>query len=372
MTKARFIYDSAYKNADLYYATRFTTFDPLVYFEYKNKKYLIVDDLEYDRAKKYAKADEVLLASRYRKELELRKGNVIEIMDIILNKLGIKTLEVPPNFPLSLAEKFKSKKYKLSIGTTPFYPSRVRKEPFEKKALIEIQKNNFRFFALVEKTLRQSKIKGNKLYFKNKPLTSEFLKELVYIEALRLGCEMPYEPIIACGEYSIDPHESGRGIIKPHEAIIVDIFPKSKRTFYFGDATRTFCRGKAPEKLKKLYLTVKKGQEMAIASIKSGINGKKIHEKVINFFESQGYKTGEMGGRLQGFIHGTGHGIGLELHETPSINRSDCKLKEGHVTSVEPGLYYKNIGGVRIEDLVYVTKNGCEILSGYPKRLEIL
>jgi Xaa-Pro aminopeptidase len=375
MTTARFIYDNPLKNTDLYYATKFTSHDPIAFVEFKEKKYLVVDTLEFGRAKKQARVDKVLLASDYKNNVEIRKGNppdVADIMDAILKKLGAKTLEVPGSFPLSLAEKFRAKKYKLVIGPSPFFPEKSKKGPREKSMMIEVQKNTFKLIALVEKTLAKTRISGNKLLFKGKTVTSEFLRELVQIEAIRLGYDLKEGLIVACGDDSIDPHSIGSGPIRPFQSIVVDIFGSSQKSLLWGDATRTFCRGRASPELKKLYNTVLQGQAMAIKSIKHGVNGRIVHEKVLNFFGSFGYKTGLLNGRHQGFIHGTGHGIGLDIHECPPfIAAKDCTLEAGNVTSVEPGLYYKGIGGVRIEDLVYVTKNGCEILAGYPKRLEI-
>ncbi|MBI2341446.1 MAG: aminopeptidase P family protein, partial [Deltaproteobacteria bacterium] len=273
----------------------------------------------------------------------------------------------------SLAEKFRAKKYKLVIAPSPFFPEKSKKGARENSMMVEVQKNTFKLIALVEKTLVKTRISGNKLLFKGKTVTSEFLKELVQIEAIRLGYDLKEGLIIACGDDAIDPHCVGSGPIRPFKSIVVDIFGSSQKSLLWGDATRTFCRGKATPELKKLYSTVLQGQEMAIKSIRHGVNGRIVHEKVLKFFDSHGYKTGLLNGRHQGFIHGTGHGIGLDIHELPPfIAAKDCILEAGNVTSVEPGLYYKGIGGVRIEDLVYVTKNGCEILAGYPKKLEIL
>ncbi|MDO8494054.1 MAG: M24 family metallopeptidase, partial [Deltaproteobacteria bacterium] len=179
--------------------------------------------------------------------------------------------------------------------------------------------------------------------------------------------------IIAGGEQGCDPHCIGSGPLKPHEAIIVDIFPRSDQSRFFGDATRTFCKGKATPELKRQYIAVKTAQEMAIKMIRASANGKKIYQAVVKFFEKTGYLTQVINGVKQGFIHGVGHGIGLQIHEEPvRINKSDFILKKGNVLTVEPGLYYLKTGGVRIEDIVYVTTSGCEVFPSYPKNLEIL
>jgi len=373
MATARFIYDNPYKCSDVYYATKFLAPDPLVYFEFRGKKYIAVDVLEYGRAKKEAKVDKVLLAQNYTKNIEIRKGFVIEVMDVIFKKFGIKTLEVHPNFPFALAEQFAKLKYRVVSGKSPFFPERSQKNTYEKNAIIESQKATFKMIGLVEKILIESKIRGNRIYHKNKLLTSEMLKEAVLIEALKRDYMMTTGLIISCGNHTVDPHDDGEGFILPHKPIIVDIFPKSQKTNYCGDATRTFCKGKAPLALQKLYSTVKKAQEIGLSLIKAGINGRTIHGSITKYFDSLGYNTGKIKGAYQGFIHGTGHGLGLEVHDgEPTIGALDCVLKVGHVVSVEPGLYYRNIGGVRIEDIVYVTKTGCEILGHYPKKFEIL
>lgn len=376
MTIAKFIYDTSSRSLDLYYATRFTVYDPVIFLDVKGKKYLIVDTLEVDRAKKTATVYKVFKTSYFKEGFELRRSSiddVTDIMKVIFKKLKITKLEVPFNFPIAIADKLRAKKCKLIIKPFPFYPQRTVKTNSEKKEMIEAQKQNFKLFSVVEKILKKAKIKGQKIYYNGKPLTAEFVRTAVKIEAMNIGLNMPEEPIISCGEQATDPHNIGSGVLKAHQPIIVDIFPVSQKTLFYGDATRTFCKGKAPEKLKKLYSTVKQAQEMGLKLIRAGVNGKNIHQAIVNSFEAAGYKTGEIDGYQQGFIHGTGHGIGLEIHENPPfIAKLDCILKSGNVTSVEPGLYYKGIGGVRIEDLVYVTKTGCEVLSSYPKKLEVV
>jgi Xaa-Pro aminopeptidase len=233
------------------------------------------------------------------------------------------------------------------------------------------QRAVFDAMRLAEHALRASRIKRGKLFLRGQVLTSERLRTMINVHLLEKDF-IASDTIVACGQRSIDPHDQGSGPLKPHASIIVDIFPRSMKTLYYGDATRTFCKGRAPEGLGKLYATVKKGQELALRMIKAGVNGHGVHKSILALFEKQGYITGEKGGRMQGFFHSTGHGIGIELHENPTrIGPVDYTLKAGNVVSVEPGLYYKGIGGVRIEDLAHVTKRGCTVLAGYPKRLEI-
>ncbi|MEE9144525.1 MAG: M24 family metallopeptidase, partial [Candidatus Binatia bacterium] len=135
--------------------------------------------------------------------------------------------------------------------------------------------------------------------------------------------------------------------------------------------SRTVVRGRATERLKEVYEAVRLGQEFAFKLIRDGIQGSAVHEKILDLFRQRGFSTGKINGRMQGFFHGTGHGLGLDIHEPPRIGVSNSTLRSGHVVTVEPGLYYVGVGGVRLEDAVVVTPNGNRNLTRYPKILEI-
>jgi len=182
---------------------------------------------------------------------------------------------------------------------------------------------------------------------------------------------VPSHTIIASANQCCDPHHEGSGPIKAHTSIIFDIFPRSQKTGYFGDLSRTVVRGRASERLREAYATVEAGQELAFGLIRDGADGKEIHQKILDLFEKRGFPTGKMAGRMQGFFHGTGHGLGLDIHEPPRIALTAATLRAGHVVTVEPGLYYLGMGGVRLEDVVLVTENGNRNLTGYAKFLEI-
>jgi Xaa-Pro aminopeptidase len=177
--------------------------------------------------------------------------------------------------------------------------------------------------------------------------------------------------IIACGEQGVDPHNQGRGPIRPNQGIIFDIFPRSSQSRYFADMTRTVVKGRAPDELRRLYDAVLASQLRGIELIRDGASGSAIHAEVNRTLEARGYMTGVVNGRNQGFFHGTGHGVGLDIHELPRISRLDCELRTGHVVTVEPGLYYPGRGAVRIEDMVLVEPEGCRNLTRSSK-MELL
>ncbi|PJC64906.1 MAG: aminopeptidase P family protein, partial [Deltaproteobacteria bacterium CG_4_9_14_0_2_um_filter_42_21] len=372
MSLAKLIYDSSH-NADLLYITGFDCHDAFLFLEDKKQKIIFMSDLEIDRAKANAKVDKVHSWSEVAKTLPATKRNVANIIAAILAERKIKHISMHPKTPFALVDALRKLKLKVEAGSSPFYPERVQKTEKEKQHILKSQQAVFKAIRHAENILKQSKISNGKIIFNGKALTSEFLRTQIAQKLLELGCASPFPAIVACGKQACDPHEIGHGVLKAHQSIIVDVFPRSISSHFYGDATRTFCKGRAPDALQALYTTVKSAQEMAIKEIKAGKNGTQIHQNIQKLFTVKGYGTEKKHGRMQGFFHGTGHSIGLELHEEPArINTSDYTLKKGNVLSVEPGLYYPDIGGVRIEDLVFVTQSGCEVLGKYPKKLEIL
>lgn len=373
MATAKLIYDAPEKNVDLYYATRFKAPDSFIYFEIRGRKYLVMNDLEIDRAKKQATVDKVLSLTELIKGIKAKQKRYTgaDLIAMLLKPRNVHTVIVPSNTSFRLVDGLRDHGFSVKSGGSPFYPKRLIKTAEELKAITASQRAVFGAMRLAETTLRASAIRGRRLTFRGATLTSERLRMMIGMYLMERGF-VAQDTIVSCGNHSIDPHDVGSGPLRPNTSIIIDVFPRSTKTMYFGDATRTFCRGRAPHALKKLYATVKKGQTNAIEAIKARKNGKTIHASIIDFFEREGYPTGRLEGRMQGFFHSTGHGVGLEIHEEPTrIGPVDCTLRTGNVVSVEPGLYFRGLGGVRIEDLVAVTKTGCTVIAGYPKRFEI-
>ena len=209
---------------------------------------------------------------------------------------------------------------------------------------------------------------GKKLSWSGRTLTSEILRAEIDSAILRAG-GLPANTIVAGGDQACDPHERGFGPLKANSLIILDIFPRDARSGYYGDMTRTVVHGRASETQRRLWETVKAGQELALKKMKPGVDGLKLHNEVKQFFTDRGFPTEVRNGRQVGFFHGTGHGLGLEIHEFPRFQKT--VFKPGQSITVEPGLYYPGLGGVRIEDVVVVTKRGIRMLSRFEKRLEI-
>ena len=222
----------------------------------------------------------------------------------------------------------------------------------------------------LEDLLRASKIVGKKLRYRGQWVTSELLKKVLNVSMMENNC-IGSHTIVASGNLGCDPHNEGTGTVWANQSLIVDVFPKSADSFYYADITRTFVKGKATPALKAQYEAVKAAQEKGIRMVAPGVNGRAVHQAIQKDMEARGYYTERRKGTMVGFFHGTGHGLGLDVHEPPRVNSSEHILKKGEVVTVEPGLYYPGVGAVRIEDLLVVTEKGHQNLTVYPKKLEI-
>lgn len=369
---ATLIYEIPALSPDLMWAIHFDTPDAVLFIEHRGTKYLLLSPLEVDRGKLQSTADVVTGLGDYRPKQSKGRAKITDIIAQFCKTHKISSLRVHHTQSVGIVDALRKKRIKIEISDDALFPQRMIKDAHEFKIMRKAQQTTFGAMAMAEQILQESRIRKGQLYWKSEVLTSDRLRAEVSAWLLHQGFLTPTEVIVAGGMQSTDPHHRGEGPLRPHESIIIDIFPQDAKTFYFGDATRTFCKGKAPTALRNMYNTVKREQVKAIKSIKAGINSRRIHTAITKGFAQAGYQTGEKDGFMQGFIHGTGHGIGLALHEEPvRISSVDFKLKPGHMVTVEPGLYYRDIGGVRIEDTVYVTKDGCKVLGSYRKKLEI-
>ncbi len=360
-------------DANLYYATRFVVPDPVLFIKIRNKKYLILNDLEVDRGRREASVDEVLSLTEWQERVKkrIRKApTTSDVLEGFLKEKKVKHLILSHQFPACLAFELQKKKFSIEFRADPFWANRLLKTPDEKKAIQESLKYTGQAIRKAYEVLHESTLSKTNVLFQKKNLTSEKLRQVIDGYLLDHQC-LPKNTIVAGGDQAVDPHERGSGPLKPHQSIVMDVFPRSMKSQYFADMTRTVVKGKPSPELARMWKTVKEAQERAIDKIREGINGNQIHGWILSFFEQKGFKTGIQNGRMQGFFHGTGHGLGLDIHEPPRVSKVSVRLKAGMVVTVEPGLYYAGIGGVRIEDVVYVTKEGCEVLSSCPKILAI-
>jgi len=369
---ARLIVAPSDTDADMLYATRIFIGDPFIFLQQKGKRTLVLSDLEIDRAKKNAKADEFVMFNQLEREIQgkAKKAPPYEkVLAHFLTKRGVKRALVPANFPLGFANEIKRNGIALETSNGLFWPAREKKTAEEIRLLERALRMTETGMKRGMEILKASKPgTGKKLKWSGKTLTSEILRAEIDSAILRAG-GVPTNTIVAGGDQACDPHERGFGPLRADSLIILDIFPRDGKTGYWGDMTRTVVRGRASEQQRKLWEAVKAGQTLALKRIKAGVDGMSIHQAITELFERRGFPTEVRNGRRVGFFHGTGHGLGREIHEYPRLQK--VVLKAGQCLTVEPGLSYPGIGGARIEDVVIVEKDGCRILSKFPKQLEI-
>ncbi|MDZ4260537.1 MAG: Xaa-Pro peptidase family protein, partial [Candidatus Sungbacteria bacterium] len=297
---------------------------------------------------------------------------------VFLEEQGVECVAVPSWIPYEIASVFQ-REYALEMRHPSLYPERTIKSAFEieeiKKAQIAVEhavKKAMDF--LRDCTIHDLHIVTNDRYYGlTTVVTSEMLRSVIDNSLWEQGYK-PDHTIVACGLQAADPHCMGFGPLSPYQPIVMDVFPMSRTTHIFSDMTRTVFKGQPSHELVRVYETVLGSQCGAIKQVRPGVNGKDIMEWVVRYLDASGYPTTK-GDTPEGFIHGVGHSFGIEIHEPPYINRQSHVLHAGNVVTVEPGLYYSRprdhipAAGIRIEDAVLVTKDGCENLTKFPKDL---
>ena len=357
---------------DMLYATKFFAPDPFIFLQKNGKRTLVLSDLEIDRGRKQAKADEFVMFSQLEREVQgkSKKAPPYEkVLAHFLRKRRIRSAIVPSNFALGYAQELMANKIRVRATNGLFWPEREAKSEKEIEMIGRALRITETGLKRAIEVLKASKPgAGKRLRWSGKTLTSEMLRAEIDSTILRAG-GIPTGTIVAGGDQACDPHERGFGPLYANSLIVLDVFPRDAKTGYFGDMTRTVLRGRASDAQRKLWETVKAGQTLALKKIKAGVDGMAIHKAIQKFFAERGFPTEVRKGRRVGFFHGTGHGLGLDIHEHPRLQKVTLKARQ--VLTVEPGLYYPGLGGARQEDVVIVTKTGCKILSRFPKRLEI-
>ena len=370
-------------DAAAYHLSGFLAPDPVICLRAGGKSYLGVSSMEYGRAKKQARADEVLSFDELgivdlAKELKSGGRALAAAAANLLAETGAKgsPVAVPPDLGVLYADELRARGLTVTPDARLFADLRRSKTEEEISYIEETQRAVEAACAHAVDVLKEAEVSGDgTLRWRGETLTSEVLRAEIDAELLRRGCAAD-GTITAGGAQAADPHDEGHGPLRAGESIIVDVFPASKGSRYYADMTRTFVKGEPSEELQKMYDAVLESQEAALAMIGPGVNGRDIHGKVSEILHEKGYKTlqhdQKPGESLQeGFIHGTGHGVGLEIHEAPRVSTADETLVPGDVITIEPGLYDPKVGGIRIEDLVVVTEDGSRNLTDFPKEFRV-
>ncbi|NCG08896.1 MAG: M24 family metallopeptidase [Verrucomicrobia bacterium] len=373
---ARFLYANTAECADLYYLCGVQVPDAFLAGVIRGASFVVVNRLEYGRVAAQTSMDHVyLLEAELQKasaalKLPLMETGPAELMLYYLQKARLRSVELPRNFPAALYARLVAAGIKVVFGGAPFFSEREYKSEVEAKAIRRGNAASAAGIRAAEQVLRASDIVGNSIKYKGRTLTSEALRAIVDRTCLERGA-LAQNTIVAGGNQACDPHEGGHGPLRPNQLIIVDCFPRMQATGYHGDMTRTFLKGRANEAQRGLVAAVQAAQWAALSKVKHGVSGALVHAAAEAVFQKRGYYTQRKGDNFTGFIHSTGHGLGLEVHESPRVSSAAPALQKGQVITIEPGLYYPGIGACRIEDVVQVTRKGYDSLSSMHYRWEI-
>lgn len=363
------LYADTERSSDALYFGRVNVPDAFIAFGIGRKKFAVVGALEFGRVKKTSDFDVVLPLEPYLKRAHelwpARTPGAAEVICLLAKEYQQPRFTVPNDFPSGVYEKLYELGLDLVVAAGGLFPAREFKTATEAKAIREGNHCSALGFAAAEKILRASKISDRKLLHRGQVVTSETLKFAIEVACLEAGA-ISANTIVAGGDQACDPHERGSGPLRPHELIIIDIFPRVTRTGFHGDMTRTFLRGRANDAQRAIVDAVRRAELAALRLIRHGVNGRDVHRQVVDVFTTAGFETKHTSKGSTGFFHGTGHGLGLDVHELPRLSGSvDSILKKDAVVTVEPGLYYPGIGACRIEDVVQVTTGKPKLLSNY-------
>ena len=372
-----YLIDADSTDSDQYYLSGFDAPDPFLTLYDGEVHLLFSRSLEYGRATKEARADTVERYVDFGHQSKVEEHGPHEAVSYVLadflDAYDVESVAVPPRFPLSTADGLRDRGVTVEPDADGAITQvRATKTDAEIEHIGTAQRANEAAMAAAEELLRDAKTaaKGQLLY-EGERLTSERVKEEIEVTLLRHGCALD-ETIVACGSDAADPHDRGSGPLRAGEPIIVDIFPQDKASKYHADMTRTFVVGEPDETVAEWYDLTAEAHAAALDAVEPGVTGAEVHDAVCDVYEDAGLPTLRSDESTEtGFIHSTGHGVGLDVHELPRVAPNGGELEPGHVITIEPGLYDPEVGGVRIEDFVVVTEDGYENLTEYPKELVV-
>ena len=352
--------------------------DPFLYAETDGRHVVVLHSLEIPRVREDAPELEILPIEQLGLDELLAQGKQyweaeLELALRACRELGLESPVVPPGFPVAHADFLRAKGVDVVVERDVFDNRRRSKNATEIAGIRKAQRACEAALDASRELLRSAQPNGAGLEVDGQPLTCERIKRVIEDVFADHGVEGS-DMIVSHGPQTAVGHNMGSGQIAPGEPIVFDLFPRDKETGCYSDMTRTYVVGELSDELSEWYDLVKRALETSTAEVKPGVNGRALFELVCDQFHEAGYKTQlnkEPGEVLEdGFFHSLGHGVGLEVHELPSMGRVGQDLVPGDVITIEPGLYRSGYGGLRLEDIVLVTDDGYEVLTNYPYDLE--
>jgi Xaa-Pro aminopeptidase len=363
------LYDDAVRSPEMRHEIGELVMDPLTFVEVEGRRIVIASNLEVSVLERREDViddvwnihdlgvEELVTDSSFPHALV---GP--EVVRRALDKLGVSAVCVPPTFRIQVADYLRDKGVEVTVDADAWAARRRQKTPAELEGTERAQRAADTAVLAAVRMIREAEpMSGNRLRFEGEVLTCEWIREVMTAELRTLGAASD-DIIVQTGDDCMKGHDVGLGPVLPDQSLIIDCFPQDRRSGAFSDMTRTFVPGTPSKELQKLHADCKAALDIAFDALRPGRAD--AYRAVAEHFHSQGYPTqlrhDGAGPLVEGFSHSLGHGVGLEVHERPWIGRRADELVEGDVIAVEPGLYFRGIGGVRLEDTVVVTSSGVE------------
>jgi Xaa-Pro aminopeptidase len=378
LADAVLIYGDSFRSADMRHAVPLGVPDPFLYVEENGSRHVFASSMEATRLRELGLfevhvseelgMDELIASGVDRRELDA------QLALRAVASLGPTRAYVPANFPVWLADRLRADGVELAVDQDLFDDRRRAKTEAQLAGMRRAQRAAEAAMDACRELLRRAEIRGDELLLDGDQLTVERVKaDMSVVFAAHDTTADEY--IVAPGAQGAVGHDMGSGPIRPSTPLVVDIFPRDNASAVYTDMTRTFVVGDVPDRVREWHRLCKEALDAAVAEIRAGVEARAVFDLTCDIFEAAGeptQRTKKSGETLaDGFFHGLGHGVGLEVHEAPGMGRlASKKLVAGDVVTVEPGLYRAGYGGVRLEDIVLVTENGAEVLTDYPYDLE--
>ena len=363
-----FHFAESYNDADQYYISGFLCGDPFAVLEISRRKVILgVSPMEEERANLETAGKTVV-------PLHRKKGKTLtQLLAAFIHDHGANQVRVPPSFPVGMAQGLKGEGVGIEIDGKTLSERRRSKTRAQIRCVEEAQRICEKVFTVVRSLLAGCPVQGDVLLHEGRPLTAQRVRSMIEVFFLESGYETA-DTIFAPGRGRANPHWRGEGPVRTGVPIVMDVFPRSRRTRYHSDMSRTFVVGRASRVVREMHKAVKEAQDVAFDRLREGVALSEVHQAVCDLFRKRGYPVpGDGTMPRRGFLHGTGHGLGLQVHEAPTVSVTPDVFRPGDIVTVEPGLYDRRVGGVRIEDVAVCMADGTvRNLTNFPRDLEIV
>ena len=367
-------------NNTLLWRIRFMVGDPVALLEIPEaggvRSTLLLRDIEMQRARQSALVDDVGCPADFTPDGGLsgdRETATAQAAAEYFRRAGTTEVVADRSLPFIFAEFLSRAGITVRCDTELWVADRRQKTEEEIDHLREAQRVTEQAMQFACSMIGTAEARsGGVLYRDNEPLTSERVRTAVDHFLMDQGFSNP-RSIVAGGPTGADCHDVGSGELLTGLPVIVDIFPRSRATLYWGDCTRTVVHGDIPDEIKTMHQTVRKARAAGERAVAPGVTGEEVHRATIAVIKADGFNTGlpsdDDPDSYCAMTHGSGHGIGLDVHEPPLLDIKGPELLLGDALTIEPGLYRRDMGGVRVEDMVVVTQDSCINLNTLSEEL---